>query len=228
MDIVNWLYLKANKLIKSSIQQNDDIILLGTDVSFEKRGDQFKSYGISYSQFVASLPPASSGLFAQIADGPVVTNTTTESTLVGTGVGSLSVPANSFQVGDSFSVTIGGHISAKNNNTLRIRVRRNGTTILGDTGIIIMPGITDKRWEMEITFTIRAIGPAGVASITSAGQFTYSKNASNAFEGSDFSVVNNTTFDTTILNTLNITAEWGQADPLDSIYTEHLVLTKIY
>jgi len=46
--------------------------------------------------------------------------------------------------------------------------------------------------------------------------------------GTNFSIVNNTAFDTTIINTLNITAEWGQADPLNSIYAEHFVLTKIY
>ena len=105
---------------------------------------------------------------------------------------------------------------------------KSGSVLLADSGQITMPSITSKHYEISINFTIRALGAAGVAAIASGGQFTYSKNASNAFEGADFSIVNNTTFDTTVLNTLNITAEWGAADPLNAIYSEILTLYKTY
>jgi len=172
--------------------------------------------------------PANFGLYAQTENGPVVTDTTVESSIVGAGVGSLSVPPNAFKAGDSFKAVLVGHISANNNNTIRIRVKRNGTTILGDTGVIILPGINDKHWELELYFTIRKLGPATVAEIVTGGQFTYSKTAGNAFEGSDFSSVNNTTFDTTVLNTLDITVEWGSASPGNSIYSEIFTLNKIF
>jgi len=167
------------------------------------------------------------GLFSQTVNGPTVTNTTVESSILGTGVGSLSVPAGAFRVGDSFHVVVIGHLSSRNNDDLRIRVK-SGAVILADTGFINMPGLTNKHFELNIDFTIRAIGGAGVASIASGGQFTYIKNASSAFEGVDFSVVNNTTFDTTVNNTLSITVEWNAADPLNSIYTEIVTLSKTY
>jgi hypothetical protein len=167
------------------------------------------------------------GLFSQTLDGPTVTNTTTETNILGTGVGSLSVPANVFMVGDSFHITVIGHLSSKNNDDLRIRVK-SGSVVLVDTGSINMPGLTNQHFELNMDFTIRAIGAAGVASIASGGQITYIKDASTAFEGLDFSVINNTTFDTTVLNTLTITAEWSAADPLNSIYTEIVTLTKTY
>lgn len=167
------------------------------------------------------------GLFSQTVNGPTVTNTTVESSILGTGVGSLSVPAGAFQVGDSFHVTVIGHLSSRNNDDLRIRVK-SGAVILADTGFINMPGLTNKHFELNIDFTIRAIGGAGVASIASGGQFTYIKNASSAFEGVDFSVVNNTTFDTTVNNTLSITVEWNAANVLNSIYTEIVTLSKTY
>jgi hypothetical protein len=50
----------------------------------------------------------------------------------------------------------------------------------------------------------------------------------NAFEGVDFLFINNTTFDTTITNTLDITGEWGTASTGNSIATEIFVLNKIY
>lgn len=232
MDILNWIYLKNNELIKPTANNtNTDIIALGADVGPIQRGDSYQTYGMTIQDFANTiatlLPPVVSGLFTQTANGPTVTATTTESTIVGTGVGSLTIPANTFQVGDSFRVDIMGHISAKNNDTVRIRVKA-GSILLGDTGLVTMPNITNKHFDMNLNFTVRSLGAAGTASIASGGQFTYSKNASNAFEGSDFSIVNNTTFDTTISNTLNITVQWSSTDPLNSIYTEILTLYKTY
>ena len=172
-------------------------------------------------------PSLNYGLFAQTAASTPVVNTTTETTIVNGGVGSLSVPANAFQVGNSFSAILSGALSADNNDTLRIRVK-SGAVSLGDTGLITLPGITNKFFDLQIHFTIRTIGAAGVASVAVSGQFTYSKNAGNAFEGSDFVSINSTTFDTTVGNTLDITAEWGTASPTNSISTEVFVLNKIY
>lgn len=171
--------------------------------------------------------PANYGVFSQTANSIAIAGTTTEGTLIDGGIGSLSVPANGFSVGDSFLAHMSGIISAKNNDTLTIRVK-TGSIILGDSGAIIMPAATAKHWDLIVQFTIRQIGVAGVASIVSSGQLTYSKNASNAFEGADFSTINSTTFDTTVSNTLDVTAEWSSNDPINSIYTEFFVLNKIY
>jgi hypothetical protein len=81
---------------------------------------------------------------------------------------------------------------------------------------------------MDISFTVRTLGAAGVASIASGGMFSYIKNAGTNFEGIDFSIINNTTFDTTTNNTLKITAEWGAANVANSIYSEIFTLTKTY
>lgn len=57
----------------------------------------------------AALPATVSyGLFAQTANSIPVTGTTTETTLINGGVGTLSVPANGFTVGDSFVAVMAG------------------------------------------------------------------------------------------------------------------------
>lgn len=167
------------------------------------------------------------GLFTQTANSVPVAATATPGSLIGTGLGSLTIPANGFKVGDSFRAVFEGHISAHNNDTLRLRVK-TGSVILADTGAITMPGINNLHWTMWIDFTIRALGSAGTAAIASGGQFTYMKNASNAFEGDTFSVVNNTTFDTTVLNNLTVTAEWSSNNINNSIYSEIFTLYKTY
>lgn len=167
------------------------------------------------------------GLFSQTSDSATVTNTITETSILGSGVGTLSVPPNGFSIGDSFLGRMVGHISSKNNDTIRIKVK-SGAAILGDTGLITMPQTTSKHYTVDLNFTVRTIGAAGVASIVTGIVFTYSKDASNAFEGDDSSIINNTTFDTTSSNTLDVTVEWGAADALNSIYSEYFTLNKVY
>lgn len=170
---------------------------------------------------------AINGLFAQTASSTAITNTTTETTLIGSGVGSLSIPADGFEVGDSFHAKLIGHISCNSSATVRIRIK-TGSVVLADTGVISLATSTNRHWEINVYFTIRAIGAAGVASIASGGIFSYVKNAGTAFEGSNFLLINNTDFDTTVSNTLNVTAEWGTASASNSIYSDIFILNKTY
>ena len=167
------------------------------------------------------------GLFNQTGSSTPISNSTTETSVLAGGVGTLSVPANGFTKGDAFHAILTGHISSVNNHTLRIRIKSNGAT-LADTGAITMPQTTTQHWKMDVYFAINQIGAATTASISTGGAFLYAKDAANAFEGATFSTENNTTFDTTVLNTLNITAQWGTANSGDSIYTNICTLNKTY
>jgi hypothetical protein len=167
------------------------------------------------------------GLYSQTASSTPVTNTTTETSLIDGGVGTLSVTANTFKVGDSFHAILSGHISSVNNHTLRIRIKSNGT-VLADTGSITMAGSTNKHWKLEVYFTVRVLGGSGTAKIATAGTFMYTKDASNAFEGTNFSTETSTGFDTTVDNRLVVTAQWGSADTRDIIYSEIFTLNKTY
>lgn len=182
---------------------------------------------INLADFNSNPYTQTGGLFAQTANSLPITATVVETTLLDGGVGNLTVPANAFKVGDSFVASLGGIISCANNEGLQIKVKA-GSIILGTTGVISMPQCTNQHWDLQIRFTVRTIGAAGVASIASFGQFTFSKDAATAYEGSDFSSINNTTFNTTIGNTLNITAQWGSTNAANSIYSESFILTKIY
>lgn len=173
------------------------------------------------------IPATNSGLYAQIQSSPPITATIVEKSLIGLGVGTLSVPENSFSVGDSFVANLYGHISCVGTATIRIRVK-SGSTLLADTGIIALDVTTNKHWNFEVSFTIRSLGVASVGSIVSAGVFSYVKNSGLNFEGANFVSVNNTTFDTTIMNTLDITAEWNTNNASNSIYSDIFVLNKIY
>ena len=174
-------------------------------------------------------PSPFGGLYTQTAQAVPVTNTTVESSIINGGVGSLTVPADYFQVGDTFHAFLSGSLSAVNNHTIQFHVHSNSaSTILTDSGLITLSGTTAKDWEMDIHFVVREIGPAGIAKIYTSGKFLYNKDANNNPEKIAFSYLNNTTFNTRINNTLQVLAQWGTADPLDSISTDIFILNKLY
>jgi hypothetical protein len=167
------------------------------------------------------------GLFTQIADSIPVENTILEKTLVGSGLGTLSVPENTFQIGDTFQLKICGIINSRNNQAFTIRLHANGLDI-ATTGIITLGTCTTRIWELLADFTIRQIGSSGVAELLTNGQFSYQKNASVTYEGVIFQNLNNTNFDTTIFNSLDIVCQWGLADPLNKISSSQLILNKVF
>jgi len=177
----------------------------------------------------ATLPVSVSyGLFAQTADSTPVTATIVESSLIGTGVGTLTVPANGFSIGDSFTAFFDGRISCVGTATLHIRVKTLTGVLLADTGVIAMDAATDHNWKLDVQFTIRTLGTTGVASISSGGLFGYVKNSGNNYEGYVLSTINNTTFNTTVNNTLLVTAQWNTTNSGNSIFSRNFTLTKVY
>jgi hypothetical protein len=164
------------------------------------------------------------GLYSQTAQSVPVT---TSGSLIDGGVGTLTIPANGFQIGDSFNAYFSGQITSGNNQQISITIMAGAIT-LAASGTITLPSTTDKNWELYITFTIRAIGAPGTASIATSGTFFFNKDASNSPESVGFFSENNTTFNTTISSTLEVDVQWLTVNPLNTIHTDLFNLYRIY
>lgn len=174
------------------------------------------NYGL-YSSTGSSTPITGSG-----------TATSFSGSLINGGVGTLSVPANGFQVGDSFRLFVSGKITAANNTTIDIQLK-SGNVLLADTGVITLSNTTNKAWTLVTDFTINSIGQAGAASIIGAGTFQYRQDAGSSVNSEIFNDINSTTFNTTISNTLEVLAIWGaNANVTNTISSNILTLNKIY
>jgi hypothetical protein len=55
MDILNWLYLAKNKLVRSTVSSTKDLLVLGSKVGVSKRGDLYQTYGIPSEDFISSV-----------------------------------------------------------------------------------------------------------------------------------------------------------------------------
>ena len=99
----------------------NSIALDGTFISFFQGGGSFvPSFGPSF--FDMNNGPinncisingltAVGGVYAGTADGTLINNTTEQSVLPASGVGSLTIPANGFSVGDCFHCVVAGDCS---------------------------------------------------------------------------------------------------------------------
>lgn len=229
-NLVNLFNLIKTRMVKT-VLEDDDLFVVGTQDNKYDGGYKptITKANILANYIISKFQNTSYnfGLYTQTSSSTPVTNTLIETSLLDGGLGTLSVPANSFKIGDSFHAIGTGHLSAANNNTLRIRIKA-GSIVLADTGSIIMAGATNKHWKLEIFFTVRTLGISGIASIATAGTFMYTKDASTAFEGITFSTETTTGFDTTVSNTLVVTAQWGTASTSNIIYSDIFTLNKTY
>jgi hypothetical protein len=177
---------------------------------------------------VKTIPgPTVYGLFAQTGNSVSVSATTVEGSIIGGGAGTLTFSANTLNLGDSFRTDFGGLISSKNNDTIRIRVKM-GSVLLADSLVQTQPTAVNDVWQLSVNFTVRKIGTATNAEMVTLGVFHTTKQSTGVPSGFAFNTVNSTTFDTTVSNTLDITAQWSSNSALNSIYSDIFVLNKIY
>ena len=201
------------ELFSSALTQNAEFAIAQAGTTYKVKQSTLNPYPTVY------------GLFSQTGNSQTVSGTTSETTIIGEGRGTLSVPANGFSVGDSFQVIMGG-LMDNTNDTVIVRLKSDSVVLAQSS--TFNPAADGDNWFMSVYFTIRNVGGAGTASISTHGNFQVVKSSNGSVFGEAFQTLNNTTFDTTISNTLNITVEFSSSDPLNYIYSDLFVLNKIF
>lgn len=153
-----------------------------------------------------------------------IANTTTETSIIGAGVGTLVLPANSLQPGDSFLLEIVGRRSAISNPTGNLQIKLNGAGVLA-TGPQTEGNGSNDVFTLQAWATIRTIGVSG----TFATNGFYIEEDSIAGSSSVFGLINTgpLTINTTIDQTISATWTWGVASLSDSITASNFILQKL-
>ena len=188
-------------------------------------GSAFQTAKIKGSVIKGGMAP---GLFAQTDDGTSIENTTTETSLLGSGVGSLLIPADSWIKGQSYHFQVTGTINANVNDSVHIRLKSGATTLLSGGASILFAITGGLYFEYNIYFTCREIGGPGVGILEGTGTFQMKVNTSTQYRCNPIDASNTTTFTTTGNNTLDITAEWNVADANNRIKSRTAILKRIY
>lgn len=158
------------------------------------------------------------GLFSQTST-QTVANTTAESSLLGAGVGSLTVPPGYFQNGYSFIFNVGGLFrDSSNGQLIRFRLRNSG--VLFDSGNLTLSNVNTLRgWNISCQFTYYG------GNIISNLSFSYTDGVNNTagFTNQGTNPINNL-----VANTLSLSVQWGTASAQNTITSNFATLTKVY
>ncbi len=78
MDILNWLYLRKERLIKKTANNaNTDLVAIGADVSFLKRDDKYKTYAMPIKDLSLAGDVANTGYYTVDLNTTSTVNVTT-------------------------------------------------------------------------------------------------------------------------------------------------------
>lgn len=150
-------------------------------------------------------------IFTQTAD-QTVTNTTTETTILGSGVGTKTLPANFFVAGKTIRLRIGGIYStpAVATPSIIIKVKYGSTTIATVTTSSLLSGASNLEFDGEVLITCRTTGSSGTVMVH--GDIEYATGVAGTIS---VDPLNNagatTTINTTTSNAIDVTAQWDSA-----------------
>jgi hypothetical protein len=105
MDILNWIYLVKNKFTRTTVENPaTDLVVLGADVSYAKRGDKYQNYAVPAKDFVNSLEAADTGFYTIDIDAVSTLTVTTRKGVIEFTNLDLVVPTPSFATSINFNL----------------------------------------------------------------------------------------------------------------------------
>lgn len=148
-----------------------------------------------------------------------VANTASETTVIGSGIGTLTLPANFHRVGKTIRLTASGVLGDTGTPTLNIKFKYGSTTIVSTGAATLTTGLTNVGWRLVVDLTCRTVGASGT--VIAQGLFTYDNGTAQV---EALAATTTTTVDTTASQAVNVTAQWGAADSSNTITCSNLAI----
>jgi len=159
----------------------------------------------SLSNYAGITQRVGGTIFTQTAN-KTVANTTTETSIVGTGVGSLTLPANFFIAGKTIRVQNSGVYStvAGTGDVVTIKVKKGSTVLASKATTALVTGGTNLYWESDLLITCRTTGATGTVQVSGsvkyqiAGAVTVVEAINNGVATSTLNTTTSELFDITV------------------------------
>lgn len=149
-------------------------------------------------------------IFTQTAD-KTVTNTTTETSILGTGVGTKTLPANFFVAGKTIRLRVGGVYSTPiGAPSLIIKVKYGSTIIAQVTTTALLASASNLEFDGEVLITCRTTGSSGTVMVHGDVEYSTGVTGTIAVDSLNHAGAT-TTINTTTSNALDVTVQWDTA-----------------
>jgi hypothetical protein len=168
-----------------------------------------------FNYFMAGIRHFLPGRLFTSTSSATVANTTTETSVVGSGVGSNVLPNNFLTAGKSLKIRAWGRLSSVSSATITMKVKF-GSTVLCTTAAHTTHNITNDSWYLESMITCRTTGSSGT--VWANGRF---------YDTSDLIHMGNTatiTVNTTTTQTVTVSAQWNNASASNTISCDQFLI----
>jgi hypothetical protein len=163
--------------------------------------------------FTKSADLTALGIFTQTNTIPVA-NTATSTTLLGTLIGSSTLPANFFAVGKTIKIFVSGTYNQDAGSEVCALKLTIGGVAVGTITFTHSGGLTTVYYDAEFTLTCRTIGASGTLQFLGIGRLNHTGSSLlNFFQVSSTSASINTTGTLAI----DLQADWVNANADNSI-----------
>lgn len=155
-------------------------------------------------------------IFSQTADKTFNT-TAAETSMVGTGVGTVTLPANFWAPGKTVRLTGMGYLADTGTPTFTLKVKI-GSVVVFNSGAITMPTLTGNQFlYIKAVLTCRTTGATGTVFCTIEAYCNNGATAVQSFNGTVNTATS--TVDTTASAALDVTGTWGTANASNAATT---------
>lgn len=164
-------------------------------------------------------------IFAATA-AATVASSTSETTIAGSGIGSLTLPANFITVGKTFKLRAWGVYGTKAApvGTFTLRFKYGSTTLIS-LAPTLTASLTNQMWEIEAEFTCRTTGATGTVFPQAELNLFTSTTAGGLIVAGPTAT---TTIDTTASSKVDITVQWGTSNANNTITCNNFTLEVKY
>lgn len=160
-------------------------------------------------------------LFSATADA-TISNTTAETSLIGTGIGSRTLPTGFFAPGKVIRLRVSGAIStALVAGTLNLAVKLGSTIINQTTAVALTNSLLSQFWSIDVLLTCRTTGSGGT--VIASGN-TLLNTAVGLLSMLGLAPGAAITVDTTSSLILDLTATWGTLSVSNSITAAQVLI----
>ncbi|MBP9190659.1 MAG: hypothetical protein KBF51_14075 [Chitinophagales bacterium] len=199
-----------------TIALETDINGLTADVTPDESTDYIMSYDASggANKKVLMTNIGNNTIFTATGDG-IVSNTTTPTTLIGAGVGSLTINANTLVAGKSYIIKMYGYMNTlASPGNLTVETKLNSIVVATTTAVAAPTSLTNRRVEIETIITCRTTGVTGTVMAQGSFQFNNNTTAGLTREMLNMSTV---TINTTTNQAIDVTMTWSTASTSNNI-----------
>lgn len=214
----SFLHLKASTTAKSSLR-----VPVGTSPTSPNEGDIYNDSTFKHLMaFIDGIKQGVNGTIFRQTQSVTVNTTNAETTLVGTGEGTVTLPADFLTVGKTIRVTAGGWYGTTGTPTNAVRLKYGTTTILQTSGDALSAGIgNDRMWRMQAEFTCRSVGATGT--VIGEGMLAY-WNGGSTNRPFAMQTLTTITINTTTSNAIGLTTQFSVSDVANTMTCALLVV----